>query len=213
MSDTPNKSRRSYWLKTLHQWHWISSAIALIGLLLFSITGVTLNHAAHLDVEPRIVTQKVQLPVDLQSKIWALGMKFEADQTLPALPIPLQDWLNETLSIDISDSTIEWSGHELYLSMPRPGGDAWLSIILEDGSIEYQNTDRGWLAYFNDLHKGRHTGPAWGWFIDIVAGACLLFSITGLFILKMHAKNRPSTWPLVGLGLLVPMLIAILFIH
>ena len=31
--------RRAYWLKTLHQWHWISSAICLLGMLLFAVTG------------------------------------------------------------------------------------------------------------------------------------------------------------------------------
>ncbi|RKW98339.1 hypothetical protein D9B85_13640, partial [Corynebacterium diphtheriae] len=28
-----------------------------------------------------------------------------------------------------------------------------------------------------------------------------------------HAGNRPSTWPLVGLGLVIPLLLALLFIH
>jgi hypothetical protein len=54
---------------------------------------------------------------------------------------------------------------------------------------------------------------AWSWFIDIFAAACLVFCITGLFILKMHAGNRPFTWPMVGLGLVLPALLALLFIH
>ncbi|NIV36045.1 MAG: hypothetical protein GWN58_43325, partial [Anaerolineae bacterium] len=33
------------WLGTLRQWHWISSALCLVGMLLFSVTGITLNHA------------------------------------------------------------------------------------------------------------------------------------------------------------------------
>ena len=40
------QQRRGFWLRTLHQWHWISSAICLIGMLLFAFTGITLNHAA-----------------------------------------------------------------------------------------------------------------------------------------------------------------------
>jgi len=27
------------------RWHWISAAICLVGMILFAITGVTLNHA------------------------------------------------------------------------------------------------------------------------------------------------------------------------
>jgi uncharacterized protein len=213
MSGPANNLRRAYWLKTLHQWHWISSAIALIGILLFSFTGITLNHVAQLDAEPHIVNQTAQLPAELQAQLLSMGTQYEQDQVAPELPQALVDWLDKTLGVNVSSSQNDWSDRELYLSMQRPGGDAWLSISLRNGSVKYQNTDRGWIAYLNDLHKGRYTGTAWSWFIDIIAVACLLFSITGLLILKMHANNRPSTWPLVGLGLLVPVLIAILFIH
>jgi len=81
------------------------------------------------------------------------------------------------------------------------------------GEAELEDTSRGWVSYLNDLHKGRNAGTAWSWFIDAFAAACLVFSVTGLFILKMHAGNRPGTWPLVGLGLVLPVLLAILFIH
>ncbi|MGC3982506.1 MAG: PepSY-associated TM helix domain-containing protein [Steroidobacteraceae bacterium] len=213
MSGNANNPRRAYWLKTLHQWHWISSAIALVGMLLFSFTGITLNHVAQLDKPPVIVNQTAQLPAELQAHLLSLGEQYEQDEILPPLPKTLQDWTNKTLSVDISNSLPEWSARELYLSMQRPGGDAWLSISLRNGAVKYQDSNRGWIAYLNDLHKGRYTGDVWVWFIDIIAVACLLFSITGLLILKMHANNRPSTWPLVALGLLVPFLIAVVFIH
>ena len=97
--------------------------------------------------------------------------------------------------------------------MPRPGGDAWLRIDRASGEAELEDTDRGWISLLNDLHKGRHAGAAWSWFIDLFAVACLLFSLTGLLILQLHAGNRPSTWPLVGLGVVLPVLLALLFIH
>ena len=34
--------------------------------------------------------------------------------------------------------------------------------------------------------------------------ACLVFCITGLFLLHLHARQRRMTWPLVGLGLTLP---------
>ena len=43
------------------------------------------------------------------------------------------------------------------------------------------------IAWLNDLHKGRHTGEAWSWFIDIFAVACLVFAGTGLFLLLLAA--------------------------
>lgn len=97
--------------------------------------------------------------------------------------------------------------------MPSPGGDAWLSIDRDSGAVEYEATTRGWVSYFNDLHKGRNAGPAWGWFLDVFAAACLVFCITGLFLLHLHARQRRMTWPLVGLGLMIPLLIALILIH
>jgi uncharacterized protein len=32
-------------------------------------------------------------------------------------------------------------------------------------------------------------------------------------LLQLHAPRRPSTWPVVGLGFVLPMLLIVLFIH
>ena len=82
-----------------------------------------------------------------------------------------------------------------------------------DGAAEYEVTSRGAISWMNDLHKGRHTGTAWSWFIDIFAVACIVFCITGFLIMKMHAANRRATWPVIGFGILLPLLLALLFIH
>jgi len=205
--------RRAYWLKTLHEWHWVSSALCLIGMVLFSVTGITLNHAADIEAKPRVTNRTAMLePGLLRSVAQALPAAKQA-KGKAELPAQLEAWLQEKWDLSTSGRTAEWSEEEVYLSLPRPGGDAWLRLSLADGEIEYERTDRGWLSYFNDLHKGRHTGPAWSWFIDIFAAAALMFSVTGLFILKMHAGNRPFTWPMVGMGLVIPVLLALLFIH
>jgi uncharacterized protein len=108
---------------------------------------------------------------------------------------------------------LEWSDEELYIALPRPGGDAWVSIDLAGGEIEYERTDRGWISYLNDLHKGRDTGAVWGGFIDAFALASVVFCVTGLLLLQLHSRHRPATWPTVGLGLAVMLAIMIVFIH
>lgn len=211
---TPARSAgrgRAYWLKTLHQWHWISAATCLLGMLLFSATGITLNHAAQIDAEPRVTTRTLQLPAEVRQQL--ADSAPAADARSAPLTTAAAQWLSQRLGADVEGRDAEWSDDEVYVSMPRPGGDAWLRIDRESGAVEYEHTDRGWISYLNDLHKGRHTGVAWSWFIDVFAVACLLFSITGLFILKLHAAQRPTTWPLVALGLVIPLLLALLFIH
>ncbi|KRA51732.1 PepSY-associated TM helix domain-containing protein [Pseudoxanthomonas sp. Root630] len=201
------QQRRGFWLRTLHQWHWISSAVCLVGMLLFTITGITLNHAARIEAKPDVSNRTATVPAPVLA---ALGDRQEGNAPLPP---PVADWLEDELSIAIGARPAEWSDVEVYLSMPGPGTDAWLSIDRETGAVEFERTNRGWISYFNDLHKGRNAGTAWSWFLDIFAVACLVFCITGLFLLYLHGRQRRMTWPMVGLGLLIPLLIALLFIH
>lgn len=201
------QQRRGFWLRQLHQWHWISAAICLAAMLLFSITGITLNHAASIESAPQVSRKQLEMPA---SVLRALGAREEGHAPLP---ITVSDWLNQSLPVHIGTQAAEWSADEVYLALPRPGGDGWVSIDRESGAVEAEFTDRGWLAYFNDLHKGRHTGAAWRWFIDLFAVACVVFTVSGLWLLQMHAKQRRSTWPWVGLGLVLPVLIVLVFVH
>ena len=208
MEARQDQKRRAWWLKNLHQWHWISSALCLLGMLLFSATGITLNHARQIEAKPQVTTRTAVLPESLLAVA-----RQAAQQEAATLPMELSRWLESTWSVRSSGRVPEWTDGELYLSLPQPGGDAWLSVDTATGAATYEATDRGWIAYLNDLHKGRNTGPWWSWFIDLFAVAALVFSLSGLFLLQMHARQRATTWPVVGLGVIVPVLIALLLIH
>jgi hypothetical protein len=213
MEARAHNPRRAYWLKTLHKWHWISSALCLLGMLLFAVTGFTLNHASQIEAKPSVSARTAQLPSALREELAKINADDDSDKATDPLPPSIRDWIDASLHVQVGVRAAEWSPEEVYVALPRPGGDAWLRIDRASGKVEYELTDRGWISYLNDLHKGRNTGTAWSWFIDLFALSCLVFALTGLFILKMHATNRPSTWPVVGLGVLIPLLLAILFIH
>lgn len=205
------KAQRAFWLKQLHSWHWISSAISLIGLLLFTITGITLNHAGQIEGKPVVVEREAQLPAAMLPLLAPRNGEGADKQELP-LPPEIAGWLRNELSVE-PRAIAEWSADEIYLALPRPGGDGWVSIDRGTGEVLAETTSRGAISYLNDLHKGRNTGTAWSWFIDIFAVASLIFALTGLVLLWMHSHRRPSTWPLVGFGLLVPLVLALFFIH
>jgi uncharacterized protein len=199
---------RAFWLKQLHTWHWVSSAISLIGLLLFAITGFTLNHAGSIEARPNVESPTAQLPPPLVRLI----RPDHAPDAKKPLPPALQGWVADRFGVTATGEA-EWSATDVYLPLPRPGGDGWVSIARETGAVTAEFTDRGWISYLNDLHKGRNAGTAWFWFIDVFAGACLVFALTGLVLLQLHARRRPSTWPLVAAGLLIPAAIAAFLIH
>ncbi len=199
---------RSFWLRHMQQWHWISAAISLVGMLLFAVTGITLNHASQIDASPTTTQLEAKLPADLLALV-------KADPAAAKVPVPqpLADWINARIRIDVGGRPAEWSASEVYVGLARPGGDAWLTIDRAGGDISYERTDRGWIAYLNDLHKGRNTGLAWSIFLDVFALACIIFCVTGFVLLKLHAVGRPSTWPMVGLGVAVPIIVLIIFVH
>ena len=202
------KQRRLTLMQQMRRWHWISSAICLIGLVLFAATGITLNHASQIEAKPQVVSRHAQLPAPLLTTL-ATG----PEEGKAALPPKLRDWIGRELKVDMSGRLAEWSADEAYVALPRPGGDAWLTVDRHSGAVEYEKTTRGAIALLHDLHKGRNAGPVWGGFLDVFAVACLVFSLTGLMLLHLHAGGRRATWPLVAAGLAVPVLLVLIFLH
>jgi hypothetical protein len=203
----PKWRSRGWWLRQLHTWHWMSAALSLIGMLAFAITGLTLNHSASIHADP-VVTHKTGT---LDRPLLALLAKPAAKDA--PLPAPVAARVQDLTGLDPAGRAAEWSDEEAYVAMPRPGGDGWVSVDRATGKVESEITDRGWISYLNDLHKGRNSGNVWFWFIDAFAAACIIFTMTGLILLQLHARHRPSTWPIVAAGLIVPFLLAFFFIH
>jgi hypothetical protein len=188
--------RRAALMRQMVQWHWISAAVCLIGMLLFAITGITLNHAGAIEAKPQTVEVEGQLPPEL------IAVAKAAQAKQGALPDDIRAWLAKEVDAKApKGAAVEWTDAEGYVALPRPGGDGWVTF------------DRGLLAYLNDLHKGRNAGLAWSLFLDIFAIGCVVFCATGLVLLQLHSHARKITWPLVGLGLVVPLILVLLFIH
>lgn len=192
--------------RTMHSWHWISAAICLAALLLFCITGITLNHASAIGAQPVVTKAATPLPANLHALL-------DGEHVPGTLPDPLAAWIARQFDIDTDGASIEWSPEELYVSAPGPGRDAWVTFDRTSYTATSEVTDRGWVAYFNDLHKARNTGLVWKVFVDVVAASCVFFALTGLVLLWIQARQRTSTWPLVSLGVAAVIALMILFAH
>jgi len=196
----------SFWRNQLRQWHWISSGLCLVGMILFSVTGFTLNHAADIEAEARITRWEKDLTPDTLSHLGAAQDKAVLPQALAAA-------IRTETGIDVRRAVAEVSDEEVYLTLPGPGLDEWMAIDRQSGVASYERSHRGLIGVLNDLHKGRNTGPIWSLFIDMIALASVIFCLTGLGLLWIYARGRRITWPLVGLGTIVPLILFLLFIH
>lgn len=164
--------------------HTYSAMWVLLLLVFFSVTGITLNHPAwqsKLGAQQSIAV--LALPDGFQS--WPV----ESEQARYATA--LAHWLQQQGVKAVSwQPRFEESEQTLELSFKRPAGYAVALVDFGAAEIELEQQFSGYLALFNDLHKGRDAGILWKWLIDITAIACLVFAITGFYLLlKMPSKK------------------------
>ncbi|MBY6223461.1 PepSY-associated TM helix domain-containing protein [Ferrimonas balearica] len=187
------------WSRTLHI--YVSMSLLLV-VLFFAITGVTLNRPEWFVGEPQRIESELPLSPALltadtlrqPSGEQALLDVLRQQGGLKGLASPLQ------IYTEVEDG--ELVEGEVTLDFKGPGYDASVYIDLLEPVAEVSVTDYGTVAWLNDLHKGRNTGAAWHWFIDLSAVLMVLFVLTGVVLLvpKKRTLRTAMAWTLVGSG-------------
>lgn len=169
-----------------HRWaRWVHvyvSMFALVVVLLFGLTGLTLNHPE-----------------------WSIGASGRTANVAGTLPTALHrpDEAIDFLSISefvrteygvtgrIADFGTDASG--AYITYRSPGNGADLTFDPTTGAYSLVLDDRGWLGIVNDLHRGRNAGGAWAWTIDVSALFLITLAVTGLALeLVVRRKRRTA---------------------
>ena len=128
--------RRMQLYRTMHLWHWISAAVCFAALTLFTVTGITLNHASSIGAEPQVSSGSARLPENLR------GMLATVAPQAAAPPAEIAAWAEDAFKLSLRDATAEWSEEELYLSAPGPVAVALGDLVLlETEALE--RADRG----------------------------------------------------------------------
>src|SRR3546814_11835228 len=63
--------------------------------------------------------------------------------------LPVAQWVEKEIG-QSGAGEAEWSADEVYLALPRPGGDGWVSIDRPSGEVSSEASSRGWIRYLND---------------------------------------------------------------
>lgn len=163
-----------------------------------------MNHAAWLTTEGDSGIETHTLPNNLRQAL-------SANDVMPVEQLKV--FIQQELElIDPRSIDMELNIGEINLDYPLPAGYAFVSILLDEGSMEVEYRRGSLVALFNDLHKGRYTGPAWSLLIDISAIVMTIFAIAGLAILLQHKKYRLSGLLFVAIGTLTPFIVYFLFV-
>ncbi|MCA2965524.1 MAG: PepSY-associated TM helix domain-containing protein [Acidobacteriota bacterium] len=171
---------------TAARWlHIYGSMVSLSLLLLFSVTGLTLNHADWFADAQRTAQFRGQVPT-----AWTKGelAKLEIVEHLRG---------NHGIKTGLSEFRAEEG--QAAVSFKGPGYTADVVMDRATGRYEVTETRMGLAAVLNDLHKGRDTGPAWSLLLDVSAGLMVLVSASGLVLLwYLQRKRVAGLWTLVG---------------
>jgi hypothetical protein len=155
--------------------------IALVVILFFGVTGLTLNHPS-----------------------WTFGDDLTRSTSTGMLPFPavradgsvdylrVSEFVRDTHGVRGRVDSFDTEQGEASIAYKNPGYSAEVFVDVAAGSYELTVDQQGWVAVLNDLHKGRDAGSGWSWVIDVSAGFLVVVSLTGLVMQLVLRKRRTS---------------------
>ena len=182
--------------------HIYLSMVSFFILLFFAVTGLTLNHTEWFADQQVTKTFNGSL-----NKSWVSGK----DSTTIAR-LEIVEFVRKQHAIGGAVSEFTTDENQCAISFSGPGYSADVFVNKEDGSYEISETKTGLFGIINDLHKGRDSGNAWKWLIDISAILMTVVSLSGLVMLFFLKKKRLAGIILMIVGTLISLIVYLLWV-
>ena len=173
-----------------------TSMVALVLVLFFGLTGITLNHPS-----------------------WTFGDDTERSEDSGTLPfdavgpdgavayLPIAEHGRSVHGFSGEVSAFGEAAGQATIIFKKPGYSAEISVEIDSGQYRTVVEQQGWVAVMNDLHKGRDARSAWSWTIDISGAFLVVVALTGLVMQFYLRKRRTSAlWTVAG-GLVVTVIL------
>lgn len=184
------------WTRWLHVY---SSMLALLVVLFFGFTGVTLNHPDWtFGFDPTTETVTGSLPADWQTEAGEFSF------------LTVSEFLRAQHDINGEVTDFGETTGDAFISYRGPGYTADAFFDLTDATYEVNVEQQGWVGVFNDLHKGRDTASSWNWLIDVSGVFLVVISITGLALQLFLAKRRRSALLVASAGAALTVLLTVI---
>ena len=174
---------------------------ALLVVLFFGFTGVTLNHP---DWDFGFAATETIVSGDLPDG-WQ-----QADGSVEFLTV--SEFLRTEHSVSGEVTDFGETDIDAFVSYRGPGYAADVFLDLDTADYELSIRQQGWVGVFNDLHKGRDTVSSWNWLIDVSGIFLVVISITGLALQLLIRKRRRSALAVATAGALLTILLTVIAI-
>lgn len=187
------------WTRWLHI--YLSLAF-LAAILFFSLTGLTLNHPEWFFSEST-VSFSGQLEISWLHLSQPAPIDWdESDYSHQIDKLAVAEFLRSQHSLRGSVGDFLAFADECEVTFEGPGYAATARIRRDSGRYALDVTTNDLVSILNDLHKGRHTTPAWKLFIDVTAILSAIVAVTGFLLVFFLKINRRRRIALVVLGLI-----------
>ena len=177
-------------MASLSRWLHIYLSMLSFGVLFFfAVTGLTLNHTGWFSDAQRTVLMKGHL-----NTAWLKGN---------VAKLEIVEYLRKTHHVSGALSDFRIDNAQCSVSFKGPAYTADTFVDRQTGTYDLTETRMGFVALLNDLHKGRDSGRAWAWVIDLSALLMILVSLSGLILIFYLQKRLFSGLLTLGGGALV----------
>lgn len=178
--------------------HTYTSMAALLVVLFFGVTGLTLNHPDWtFGFDESVSHAEGSLPSGLRTDDGdAVGL-LAVSEFLRA-----EHGVRGTVAEFDSDDTGGW------LSYRGPGYAAEATYDSAAGTFTLDVTRQGVVGVLNDLHKGRDADSPWRVVIDVAAVFLVLIAASGLLLQLLLRRRRRIALTLVAIGGLLTTILA-----
>lgn len=192
--------------------HSYSSMLVLVLLLFFAITGITLNHPDLLYSKAGQLSSQQVLTIPEQLRYSSLP---ESEPQQAQIAAQFRDWLSTEHQVKASVFSYMFEPDDMLLELDfkRPAGYATAIIDFSNNTAELELEFNGYLALLNDLHKGRNAGTSWIVLIDVTAVACIIFALSGFWLILKQPSRRSMGNSLAMLGIFISLFAYILSLH
>lgn len=178
--------RRSLYTISAGWFRWVHIYVSMLcfaALMFFAVTGITLNHPTWLGgSEQNVSDYEGDLPPEIADLV--------AGETIEKLAIA--EWFRSKFSLRGRVAEFEVDEYECMIVFKGPGYSADVFVDRELKTYMLTVTQASLVAVLNDLHKGRDSGTAWKWLIDISALVMVVMSLSGFGLLLYLKKRRRS---------------------
>lgn len=174
-------------LASLSRWLHIYLSMVSFGVLFFfAVTGLTLNHTGWFDGAQKTVQVKGAL-----NPAWIKE---------PVNKLEVVEHLRKVHKVSGALSDFRVDDAQCSVSFKGPAYTADVFLDRATGAYDLTETRMGLVALLNDLHKGRDSGPAWSWVIDLSAVLMTLVSLSGLILVFYLQKRLVSAMTTLAIG-------------